>query len=253
MIRLSGVEVFAAKKKLLSIEDVSIGSGLTAIVGPNGAGKTTLLRAIIGSVASVGAIELNGRQATQFPPLERARLVAYLPQTPTMYWPLTVRAIVSLGRYPHGDADAASGKAIVDRVLHETGLEAFAERTVATLSGGERARVALARALAVDAPALLADEPAAALDPRFQLEIYRRLAAIASNSKTVLVVTHDLNAALTYADRVLMISNGTLVADGPPGDVLNKSMISAIFGVVPDFAANAQSRHIVGYNPAPGD
>ena len=163
-----------------------------------------------------------------------ARLIAYLPQGHVFHWPIAVAAVVALGRYPH--ADWFSGmtdrdRAAVARALSMTATAAFAARSVLTLSGGERARVALARALATEAPVLLADEPTAALDPRHQLVVMDLLRDAARSGNAVLAITHDLTLAARFADRVIVMEHGRLVADGPPSEALARERIAAVFGV----------------------
>ena len=161
-------------------------------------------------------------------------MIAYLPQGHVFHWPMSVAAIVALGRHPHGDAfssPAAGDGAAVSRALAATGIEAFAARPVTTLSGGERARVALARALATGAQILLADEPTASLDPRHQLIVMELLRQAARDGGTVLAIVHDLTLAARFADRVLLMDGGRIVADGAPDDALSAARIGQIFAV----------------------
>ena len=214
---------------------LSLAAGeLVALVGPNGAGKTTLMRALAGLVPAQGAITLAGRPLASLGPPERARAIAYLPQGHIFHWPMGVEAIVMLGRTPHGDGFSAvtpDDRAAVANALAVTETEGFAERAVTTLSGGEKARVALARALATQAPVLLADEPTAALDPRHQLVVMELLREAARNGNAILAIMHDLTLAARFADRVLVMSEGKIVAEGPPAEALTPDQLASVFGV----------------------
>ncbi|MGD9845400.1 MAG: ABC transporter ATP-binding protein [Variibacter sp.] len=207
---------------------------LTALVGPNGAGKTTLLRALVGLIAAQGEVRIEGRSIKAMSGRARARLLAYLPQGHAFNWPLAAAEIVALGRHPHADPFSRTTDAdrqAVSRAIATTGIEAFAARSVLTLSGGERARVALARAVATEAPILLADEPTASLDPRHQLMVMEQLRETARRGGAVLAVMHDLALAARFADRVLMMAQGRLVADAPPQEALSATRIGDVFGV----------------------
>ena len=207
---------------------------LVALVGPNGAGKTTLLRALAGLLPAEGRIMLDGRALDMFSPRERGRRIAYLPQGNVFHWPLAVAAVVGLGRYPHGDPFSRAtdaDRAAVQRALAATAIEAFAERPVTTLSGGERARVALARALATQAAVLLADEPTVSLDPRHQLVVMGLLRDAARAGGAVLTVVHDLTLAARFADRVVIMDRGRLIADAPPAEALSTARLATVFGV----------------------
>ncbi|MCC7346178.1 MAG: ABC transporter ATP-binding protein [Variibacter sp.] len=221
----------------LVVEDVSFAlraGELAVLVGPNGAGKTTLLRALAGLIPATGAIRLEQRALEAYRPAERARRLAYLPQGHVFHWPLAVRAAVALGRLPHADPFArvsAADAAAVDAAIAAADLAALAERSVLTLSGGERARVALARALATGARVLLADEPTASLDPRHQLAVMDRLREVARAGGAVLAVTHDLALAARYGDRVLVMQAGRIVADAPPALALSPERLAQVFQV----------------------
>ena len=206
----------------------------TALIGPNGAGKTTLMRALAGLLPAQGKIEIGGRPLGSLSARDRARQIAYLPQGHVFHWPMPVAAVVALGRHAHADAfsplnDADRGA--VERAMIATSTQAFAARRVTTLSGGERARVALARALASESPILLADEPTVSLDPRHQLVVMELLARAAHGGNTVLAIVHDLALAARFADRVLVMDDGRLVSEGTPGEVLTPARIAQVFGV----------------------
>ena len=228
-VRLGGAVIVAHANLALARGE------FVALVGPNGAGKTTLLRALAGLVPAEGEIVLDGTPLAALRPRDRARLVAYLPQGHVFYWPMPVAEIVRLGREPHADPfsrASAVDRAAVEHALDATETRAFAARAVTTLSGGERARVALARALATQAPVLLADEPTASLDPRHQLVVMELLRSAARGGSAILAVMHDLTLAARFADRVLVMSKGHIVADGPPDEALSAERLSSVFDVV---------------------
>lgn len=207
---------------------------LVALVGPNGAGKTTLMRALAGLLPARGTITLTGKPLDSLNPRERARAIAYLPQGHIFHWPMSVEAIVTLGRAPHADAFSSTSpedRAAVSHAMATTETEMFAARTVTTLSGGEKARVALARALATQAPVLLADEPTAALDPRHQLVVMDLLRSAARNGNAILAIMHDLTLAARFADRVLVMNEGKIVAEGPSAEALDPERLALVFGV----------------------
>jgi iron complex transport system ATP-binding protein len=210
---------------------------LTVLVGPNGAGKTTLLKALAGLIPAFGSVQLQGEVASGLKARERARRLAYLPQGHSFSWPLPAGEIVALGRYPHADPFSPvsdSDRAAVAHALDITGTKDFANRIVTTLSGGERARVALARVLATEAKVVLADEPTMSLDPRHQFVVMDVLRHAAHAGGAVLAVVHDLALAARYADRVLVFEKGRIVADDTPDGALNPERIANIFGVEAD-------------------
>ena len=205
-----------------------------ALIGPNGAGKTTLLRAIAGLVRHEGHVSLFEQPAAALERRERARLLAVVPQEPeTPPW-LTVAEYALMGRTPHLGPLAREGAADRDaaaRALDRLGLEHFAERALGTLSGGERQRVVVARALAQEAPIVLLDEPTAALDIGHQQQALELLDGLRSaDGLTLVAAMHDLTLAAQYADRVLLLAEGRIVADGTPAAVLTESALAEHYG-----------------------
>ncbi len=208
---------------------------MLGLLGPNGAGKSTLLRSILQLIPSQrGCIELEGQSANDIPIQQRARKIAYVPQQGPVNWPLTVERLVALGRLPHlsgWQQPAALDQETVERILKQTDLEHLRNRAATTLSGGERTRVLLARALAVGAPLLLADEPVAALDPSHQLQIMQLLRAYSDAGHAVIVVMHDLTLAARYCHRLALMHEGKLVTSGSARDVLNPENLAAVYNI----------------------
>ena len=234
-LAVSNVMVRIGSKEIVRETSLSLDPGeLVALVGPNGAGKTTLMRALAGLIPAQGSITLADRPLGSLSPRERARTVSYLPQGHIFHWPMSVEEIVMLGRAPHADVFSSTSpddRAAVTHALEATETQSFAERAVTTLSGGEKARVALARALATQAPILLADEPTAALDPRHQLVVMQLLRDAAGSGKAILAIMHDLTLAARFADRVLVMHVGKIVAQGTPADALAAERLASVFGV----------------------
>lgn len=235
MLTASNLSVRLDRTLIISDASLTLRQGqFTVLVGPNGAGKTTLVRALAGVLPCDGAIHLEDRPLAEYVPRERAKRIAYLPQGNTFHWPMPVEQIVALGRYPHGDPfspPTEADKRAVAHALEVTGTQELAHRPVTHLSGGEKARVALARALATQARILLADEPTMSLDPRHQLTVMDLLRDQARKGGAVLAVVHDLALAARYADRVIMIQNGRISADDNPQDALSEERIASVFGV----------------------
>jgi len=206
--------------------------GWTAIVGPNGAGKSTLLRSLAGlHNAARGQIRLDGRSLDGWRPAERARRIAWLDQQGEAGGELTARDIVALGRLPHlglfGAPSAADADA-VRRAMALTECDGWADRRLHELSGGERQRVLLARALAVEAPVLLLDEPTTHLDPPHQVALVRLLQKLGAEGRTVVSVLHDLPLAL-LADRIVVMAEGRVRAAGPRDDPALHAVLGEVF------------------------
>lgn len=198
---------------------------LAAVVGPNGAGKSTLLQALAGLIPAEGEVAWQGEALSKISTLDRGRRLAWVPQELRAEFGFTVREVVAMGRFAHGDDDHG-----VEAVLARLDLGALARRPVTRLSGGERQRAFLARALTTGAPLQLWDEPLSQLDVRHQLELLRLAAGLSREGGTVLLSVHDLRVAHCM-DRVLMLDRGRLVAAGAPEEVLTPPRIREVFGV----------------------
>jgi len=208
---------------------------LLAILGPNGAGKSSLLRLLAGVQAvDTGAITLDGSVLDTPRPPAVARRIGYLAQDARSAWPLSVHDVVALGRLPWRRAWTSLAnddrEAVLD-AMRATDVEGLAQRPITQLSGGERARVMLARVLAGRPEVVLADEPVAGLDPAHQLDVMQLLSRHAHEGAAVAVVLHDLTLAARYADRVVLLLDGRLHADGAPGEVLVEDTLRACFGI----------------------
>lgn len=221
--RLSGRDVVSAASLEVAPGEV------VAVVGPNGAGKTTLLRAALGlHPVSRGESRLDGEPIHRIDPAQRALKLGYLPQERRLAWGLQAVEVAALGAPLETPAVALErGRA----ALALFGVEALAETSVFALSGGERARVLLARLFATQAPLLVADEPAAGLDPDAQLLCLERLKDHARAGGSVLVTLHDLELAARFADRVVVLKGGAVVADGPPDEALSPRILKDAFGL----------------------
>jgi iron complex transport system ATP-binding protein len=201
---------------------------ITAIVGPNGAGKSSALLALAGLLEpSGGRVTLEGNPLAALTPRARAQAIGYLPQSPDIAWDVSAGSLVALGRLPWRDR----GTAQVEAALAALDLAALRHRPVSRLSGGERARVLLARVLAGEPRWILADEPLAALDLAHQLALIAHLKACASAGQGVAIVLHDLALAMNHADHVLVLHEGRLVAEGPPAEALAPDVIARVWGV----------------------
>lgn len=207
---------------------ISIAAGeFVGLVGPNGAGKSTLLRALAGLSRGGGSLTLDGEAVGGMPMNRRSRRIAFLPATREVDWPISVADVVALGREPHGDRDAAA----ITSALQSMDAEAFTARRIDTLSTGERARVLLARVLATRADVLMLDEPTSNLDPGHELSVIEVLKSEAARGAAVMASFHNLFAAERHCSRLVLISDGRIVADGAPSAVLSNANTAHAFGV----------------------
>ncbi len=207
------------------------------LLGPNGCGKSTLLKSLAGiRPIQSGHIDVEGGDISALPRRAIAAKIAYLAQQRDMVWPLSVRDVIALGRAPYRGPlgrISAEGQAKINDVIERLDLNAFAHRSILDLSGGEQARVLLARALVVDAPILLADEPFASLDPAAQIHMTEILKHEAQSGKTVISAIHDLALAQHYADEIWLMKDGLFIAKGAPANVLTDENLVQAFGIHP--------------------
>lgn len=213
------------------------GGEFVGVIGPNGAGKSTLLRAIAGlESAASGAVTIDGAPVAAMAPLARARTLAFLPQAREVHWAITAEAVVSLGRFAYGEGRrlGPADRAAVDAALAATDAMSFRTRVASSLSGGELARIHVARALAADTAILVADEPTAALDLKHALAVMASLRAKAEAGGTVIAALHDLALARRFCTRIIVLDRGRIEADGAPPDSPSDELIARVFGVGAD-------------------
>lgn len=211
-------------------------AGVVAMIGPNGSGKTTLLRAILGLMPCEGTIAWYEDGGAIHDPRRLARHTAYLAQSPSFVAGQTVAQTILAGRYSRRGAldflDTPLDTARVAAIAADLSLDSLLDRPLESLSGGQRQRAFLGRALAQETPALVLDEPATFLDLRYQLELYQQLRQLAQQGgKMIVLASHDLNLAATHADRMLVMKDGRIVADGAPGEVLTAELLHDVYGV----------------------
>jgi len=240
MIYLTAKDVSLTLKKREILTDVSLHltGGLVGLIGPNGAGKSSLLRVLAGLWRpTAGIVSLDGRTIFSISGPRRARTLAFLPPERDVIWPLPVTRVVSLGRYPHRGPFApwsARDDAAVAAALEAVDVVHLKDRLISEISNGERARVLLARALAVDAPVLLIDEAIAALDPAHQLQVMDVLRNETEKGRVVLAVLHDLSLAQRYCDTLVLMHEGRIHDRGTPGEVLTADNLREVYGIEAD-------------------
>jgi iron complex transport system ATP-binding protein len=246
-IDVRGVGVSLDGQRILTDINLSVAPGeVVALVGPNGAGKSTLLAAISGDIAiSEGSVEIAAKNLRDYSNLELARERSVLTQDNQLSFPFTVGQVVSMGRNPwartvkYDEDELAIAEAMV-----AMDVDQLATRRFTSLSGGEKARVSLARVLAQRTPVVMLDEPTAALDLRHQEDVMRAIRALATAGTAVLVVVHDLSLAAAYADRVAIVARGTVIAVGAPREVLTAERVSSVYGLSVDVSL-ASGRPVV--------
>ena len=246
-IRTSDLSLAYDREMIIKQLGLSIVSGeITTLVGPNGCGKSTLLRGLARLLKpQTGEVLLDGKAIHTMPTKQLARQLGILPQGPTAPEGLTVYELVAQGRYPHqgffqqwSDEDAEATR----EAIAVTNMVAFADRPLDTLSGGQRQRAWIAMALAQDTPILLLDEPTTFLDIGYQLEVMELIERLnRERQMTILLVLHDLNQAARYSDRMIVLSDGQVVADGSPHAVLTQALLAEVFKVRANIVADPDS------------
>lgn len=216
---------------------------MTGLVGANGAGKSTLLKCLAGGLTPLsGTIYAEEKESRLLPAQEKARFMGYLPQERQVHWDLSCEQVTALGRNPYLEAFqslSARDHAAIKEAMQETGTAEYAARGILELSEGEKARVLLARVLAGEPRVILADEPAAGLDPAHQLRVMRLLRGRADKGAGVLAVLHDLNLALTFCQRVILLHEGAVLAEGKPLEVFTAENLMKAYGLTPRFYQDA--------------
>lgn len=230
LLSVSNLSVSLRGREVFHDVSFSISDGeFVGLIGPNGAGKTTLMRAALGLLPFDGHSSL-----ADHPEAERAKRAAWMPQSREIAWPITVDSVVMLGRIPHlssGQRPTRIDRDAVHAALAQMELTDMRDRTATQLSGGEQARVLIARALAQDTPLLIADEPIAGLDPAHQIATMETFAALAAQGKSSFVSLHDLGLAVRHCTRLILLGNGGLVADGEPEEVLTPQRLAQVFNI----------------------
>ena len=228
VLSLTGLSVTRRNRPVLHGVSLTLDAGeFVGLIGPNGAGKSSLMEAALGLIPFTGRSSL-----AQMPPDRRARHAAYLPQAREIAWPVSVEDLVALGRIPWpGGGRSGIDRLAIDAAIARMELEAFRKRTALRLSGGEQNRALIARALAQDTPLLIADEPIAGLDPAQQLACLRLFRDLAAEGRTVLASIHDLGLAARFCTRLVLLSGGRVLADGPADSVLDNHLLQRAFGI----------------------
>lgn len=226
------VDVVLGGRRVVRDASLTLRAGeFVALIGPNGAGKTSLLKAAAGLLPVSGG---NVGLGSDRKPRLRAQHCSYLEQGGRIHWPMPVSEVVALGRLPFGSSlqhRGAEDCAAIDAAMTDCDLMQIRDQFTSALSGGETARVLLARALAVRAPVLLADEPVASLDPAHQIATMKVLARQALKGGAVIAVLHDLALALRFADRIIVLQDGVVVADEAPAEILSSKVLDRVFGL----------------------
>jgi iron complex transport system ATP-binding protein len=231
----NNVSVSLSGRQVLRDVSLRLEAGqVTGLLGPNGAGKSTLMKVLAGQLAGGGRVELGEQSLEQISEVERAKAIAWLPQARVLSWPISVAAVVQLGRLPwHGWRRSLSANDLdkCAAAMDLLDVADLADRPATELSGGEQARVLMARAVAQDTPVLLADEPASGLDPAHQISMMAALRQLAGQGRSVLASLHDLSLAARWCDRLVLMKDGGISADGPPDAVMTQDVLRDVYGI----------------------
>lgn len=236
LLRIDNLSVSLGKRQVVANASLTLEPGrFYGLVGPNGAGKTSLLKTLAGLIKpNSGSMTLNGQNLSATPIDQRARKISYLAQDRTAHWPLLTERVVALGRFPHRaqwqNLSDEDDKIVLEAMRNADVLQ-FEGRRIDTLSGGEVMRVLLARAIAVQADLLLADEPVSALDPAHALAVMQLLQKESSSSRSVVAVMHDLTLAARFCHELILMDKGGIIAQGKPHDVLNAENLKQVYNI----------------------
>jgi iron complex transport system ATP-binding protein len=235
LLRVENLSV--SRQKCIVVDSVSftVAEGeFVGLIGPNGAGKSTLLRAILAQLPYQGSVVLSGQESVQLKNIKRAQLLSYMAQDREISWNMRVDAVVQLGRLarlPQFSGLNVQDDQLVAQAMQALEVDSLRNKPVQELSGGEQARVLIARALAQDTPLMLADEPVAGLDPAHQLGLMQVFQNLAASGRSIICTLHDLGLAARWCSRLLLLKDGRLVADGTPADILREDIVRDLYGV----------------------
>ena len=236
LLAAEGISFKRNQQLLLQDIHLNLQAGeLVGLIGPNGAGKSSLLKILAGlEKPSSGLVKFQGQILHKLSAQQRSRQLAWLAQGGSIHWPLTVERLVALGRLPHlatWQSASNQDQAAIETAIQQTGIEHLRTRDATTLSGGERTRVLLARALAAEPSVLLADEPIAALDPGYQLQTLELLRSFSQGQRACIVVLHELSLAARYCDRLYLLQTGCIVDTGSVNKVLSAENLKNVYKI----------------------
>lgn len=243
LLEATAVSFKRQQQTLLQAIDLELHAGeLVGLIGPNGAGKSTLLKILAGlHTPHSGSVKFQNQALTQLHAKTRSQKLAWLAQGGAIHWPLSVERLVALGRLPHlaaWQSISPSDQAAIEQAIQQTGIGHLRTRDATTLSGGERTRVLLARALAAEPLVLLADEPIAALDPGYQLQTLELLRAFSQEKRACIVVLHELSLAARYCDRLYLLDKGCVVDKGSVAKVLSVENLKTVYHIECEMGCN---------------